>query len=101
MVLGKHPEPQIRLYTSPWCAYCKQAKALLERHGIDYEEIDIGGAEHCCRLHELTGGDSVPQAIVDGEPIGGYEELVRLVRSGALAPQPLHLGSQGSLPLNN
>jgi len=50
MVLGKHPEPQIR------------------------------------RLHELTGDDSVPQAIVDGEPIGDYEELVGLVRSGALAP---------------
>jgi hypothetical protein len=37
-------------------------------------------------LNELTGGDSVPQAIVDGEPIGGYEELVGLVRGGSLLP---------------
>jgi glutaredoxin 3 len=86
MVLDKQPAARIRLYTSPWCAYCKRAKALLERHGIDYEEIDIAADEGCCRLHELTGGASVPQAIVDGEPIGGYEELVGLVRGGALAP---------------
>jgi len=87
MVLGKQPAARIRLYTSPWCAYCERAKALLERHGIDFEEIDITADESCCCLRELTGGSSVPQAIVDGEPIGGYAELVGLVRGGALAPQ--------------
>src|SRR5664280_1893955 len=87
MVLGKHSPPRIHLYTSAWCAYCKRAKALLERHGFDYEEIDIDGADRCCRLQELTGGTTVPQVIVNGEPIGGYEELLGLVQSGVLAPQ--------------
>ena len=77
----------IRLYTSAWCAYCKRAKALLEQHGFDYEEIDIDGDDRCCRLKELTGGTTVPQVIINGEPIGGYEELLGLVRSGALAPR--------------
>ncbi len=84
---GKLRAVHIRLYTSAWCAYCKRAKALLEHHGFDYEEIDIDGDDRCCRLQELTGGTSVPQVIVNGEPIGGYEELLGLVRSGALAPQ--------------
>jgi len=78
---------RIVLYTNAWCAFCKRAKALLDRLGIAYEEIDVGDGEHCCRLQELTGGSSVPQVIVDGEPIGGYEELVGLVRSGSLAPK--------------
>jgi glutaredoxin len=87
MALDKQPATRIRLYTSPWCAYCTRAKALLERHGFDYEEIDIGADDRHLRLYELTGGTTVPQVIVDGEPIGGYEELLGLVRSGALVSQ--------------
>jgi glutaredoxin len=87
MTPGKQRATQIRLYTSAWCAYCKRAKALLERHGFDYEEIDVDAEDLCCRLYELTGGTSVPQVIVNGEAIGGYEELAGLVRSGALASQ--------------
>ncbi|MGA9760903.1 MAG: glutaredoxin [Gaiellaceae bacterium] len=87
MVLGKQPPKRIRLYTSSWCAYCRRAKALLDRHGFEYEEIEIDGDDRCCRLKELTGGTTVPQVIIDGEPIGGYEELLGLVRSGALVPR--------------
>jgi glutaredoxin len=36
------------------------------------------------RLFDLTGGWTVPQIVIDGEPIGGYVELWRLDRSGAL-----------------
>jgi glutaredoxin len=87
IMTGKLRAMDIRLYTSTWCAYCKRAKALLERHGFEYEEINIDGDDRCCRLKELTGGTTVPQVIVNGEPIGGYEELLGLVRSGALAPR--------------
>jgi glutaredoxin 3 len=83
--LRKSDVPRIRLYTSSFCGYCDQARRLLERNGIEYEEIDVGGPGECCRLHELTGGASVPQAMVDGKPIGGYAELAALVRSSALA----------------
>ncbi len=86
MALDKHPVPQVRLYTSAWCAYCTRAKALLEQYGFEYEEIEIGADERCCRLYELTGGKTVPQVIIDGETIGGYEDLLGLVRSGALGP---------------
>ena len=58
---------------------------LLEDRGLAYEEIaldDDPGFRQ--RLHELTGGWTVPQILVDGEPIGGYAELWRLDRSGVL-----------------
>ena len=78
--------PSIRLYVSRWCVQCERAVALLERQGLPFEAIDIADAEGCCRLHELTGGRSVPQAVVDGRHIGGYEELAALVHKDLPAP---------------
>ena len=77
--------PEIRIYTTRWCGYCVRAKALLESRGLPYEEVgldeEIGFRE---RLMEETGGWTVPQIILDGEPIGGYNELWRLDRAGRL-----------------
>jgi glutaredoxin 3 len=75
-------EALVRLYVSEWCTECARASALLDRHGVPYERIDVGSTETCCRLHELTGGSSVPQAVVDGRPLGGYHELAAWIRGG-------------------
>jgi glutaredoxin 3 len=72
--------PRIQLYVSRWCVRCQLAVALLERRGLPYEAIDVADPDDCCRLHDLTGGRSVPQAVVDGRPIGGYDELAALLR---------------------
>jgi glutaredoxin 3 len=77
--------PPIRLYISRWCIQCERAVALLERHGLPFETVDVADPDGCCRLHELTGGRSVPQAIVDGRPIGGYDELATLIRDASFA----------------
>jgi glutaredoxin len=79
-------EPRIRLYVSRWCAECERAIALLERHGLAFETTDLGDPDSCCRLRELTGGTSVPQALVDGLPVGGYDALAALIGSGLSAP---------------
>jgi glutaredoxin 3 len=76
---------RIQIYTTRWCGYCVRAKMLLEDRGLDYEEISLDDdPTFRRRLHELTGGWTVPQILVDAEPIGGYAELWRLDRSGAL-----------------
>jgi glutaredoxin 3 len=76
---------RIQMYTTRWCGYCVRAKVLLDTKGVPYEEIslddDPGFRE---RLEELTGGWTVPQILIDGRPIGGYTELWRLDREGAL-----------------
>src|SRR5256714_15472381 len=62
----------IQMYTTRWCAYCVRAKTLLESRGIEFEEISLDGdPAFRQRLHDLTGGWTVPQIVIDGTPIGG------------------------------
>jgi glutaredoxin 3 len=76
---------RIQIYTTRWCGYCARAKMLLDDRGIEYEEIALDDdPAFRRRLHELTGSWTVPQILLDGEPIGGYAELWRLDRTGAL-----------------
>lgn len=77
---------RIQIYTTRWCGYCVRAKVLLEQKGLDYEELMLDDEPAFRqRLFELTGGWTVPQILIDGEPIGGYTELWRLDQTGALA----------------
>jgi glutaredoxin 3 len=76
---------RIQVYSTRWCGYCVRAKALLDGKGIAYEEIMLDDDPAFRRtLHELTGGRTVPQIVIDGTPIGGYTELWRLDKSGQL-----------------
>ena len=77
--------PRIQMYTTRWCGYCVRAKALLDSKRLPYEEIHLDDDEHFRQtLHDLTGGWTVPQILIDGEPIGGYTELWRLDKDGRL-----------------
>ena len=75
----------ITLYTTRWCGYCVRAKALLDDKGVPYDEVALDDDPHFRRkLMDLTGGWTVPQIVIDKEPIGGYAELWRLDRTGQL-----------------
>jgi len=77
---------RIQLYTTAWCGYCERAKVLLRQRGLEYEEIRVDDQpDFRARLQELTGGWTVPQILIDGEPIGGYTELWQLDKTGRLA----------------
>jgi glutaredoxin 3 len=77
---------KIQMYTTTWCGYCVRAKTLLDSLGLEYEEIQLDDdAGFRATLHDLTGGWTVPQILIDGRPIGGYTELWRLDREGRLA----------------
>jgi glutaredoxin 3 len=76
---------KIQVYTTRWCGYCVRAKALLTSKGLEFEEISLDDdPAFRQKLFDLTGGWTVPQILVDGEPIGGYTELWRLARDGRL-----------------
>jgi glutaredoxin 3 len=73
------------MYTTAWCGYCVRAKALLQSKGIEFEEIDLDDdPQFRQKLLDLTGGWTVPQILIDGDPIGGYTELWQLDKSGRL-----------------
>ena len=85
---------QVEIYTTMFCPYCSRARALLERKGVDYTEIDI--MEQPRRRDEMiqraNGRTTVPQIFIDGEHIGGCDDMVALDRAGGLDPK-LGLGS--------
>jgi glutaredoxin 3 len=76
---------RVTVYTTEPCGYCRTAKALLQKRGIAYEEINLakdpsGRAE----LVRMTGMMTFPQVVIDERPIGGYQELVQADRTGRL-----------------
>ena len=76
---------RIRMYSTTWCGYCIRAKALLERRGLEYEEIVMDDdPAFRQKLLEMTGRWTVPQIFIDDVPIGGYTELWCLDRDGRL-----------------
>ena len=76
---------RVAVYTTSSCPFCLRAKRLLEARGIPYDEIDVEeDAELRADLIERTGRRTVPQIFIDGDPIGGFEELAALDASTRL-----------------
>ncbi|MDA0229836.1 MAG: glutaredoxin 3 [Proteobacteria bacterium] len=77
--------PEVILYTTPFCPYCHRAKRLLENKGVAFTDIGVMGKPELRReMEALSGGYTVPQILIDGEPIGGSDELAALERAGRL-----------------
>ncbi len=73
------------MYTADPCGFCRTAKALLNARKIPFEEINLskdpdGRAELAAR----TGMMTFPQVVIDGENIGGFQELAARDRAGRL-----------------
>ncbi len=74
------------LFSTDSCNFCEHAKSLLSKRGVAFEEVNL--AEHPelqTELASVTGLTSFPQIIVDGETLGGLNELRGADKSGALA----------------
>jgi glutaredoxin 3 len=79
-------KPHITLYTTEPCARCHRAKALLEVHRLEYREVSLAKDPVGRRaLVELTGHTTFPQILIDGRPLGGFQELVEADSRGELA----------------
>ena len=77
---------RVEIYSTLFCPYCARAKSLLEKKGVDYVNIDV--IEDTSKRDEMVersgGRRSVPQIFINGEPIGGCDELYALDRAGQL-----------------
>lgn len=75
----------IVIYAKGYCPFCHRAKALLDARGAAYTEIEI--AHDRARFAEMvrrSGRRTVPQIFVDGDHVGGWDDLAALEASGAL-----------------
>ncbi len=88
--------PRVEIYHKTWCSYSRAALALLKEKGVRFEDIDVTDDEIREReMIERADATSVPQVFVDGESIGGYDELAALDAHGLLDGL---LGGPGMLP---
>lgn len=73
------------MYTTPICPYCVRAKSLLKQKGVSWTEIDVSrDAAERVALMERTRQRTVPQIFINGEHIGGSDDLYALERAGKL-----------------
>lgn len=69
---------RITLFSKPGCPHCHRAKALLVAGGYHFEEIELGnqGISYSS-LQAVTGQGTTPQIYIDGERLGGADDLQR------------------------
>jgi glutaredoxin 3 len=81
-------QAKVEMYTKWGCPYCTAAKSLLDGKGITYEEYDVtmGGPKKAEMVERVPGARTVPQVIVDGQPLGGFDDISALDRQGKLDP---------------
>ena len=66
----------IEIFTGPNCAYCEQAKTLMQQHGLGYVEHDVSDPDVLREFKErLPRSRALPQLFADGEHLGGLEDL--------------------------
>ena len=75
----------VTLYTTAYCPYCINAKALLTRRGVTYEEIDVSRSpEQMAEMLQRSKRRSVPQIFIGEHHVGGFDDLAALERGGEL-----------------
>ena len=77
--------PQVTIYSTMVCPYCVRAKRLLQRKGVDYEEILVD--QDRSRLKEMLERSqrrTVPQIFIDNYHVGGYDDMAELDSQGEL-----------------
>jgi len=74
------------IYTKSWCSYCNDAKALLRRKGIAFEEIDVDGKPdlQAAMSVKAHGRRTVPQIFIGETHVGGCDDLYDLEAAGGL-----------------
>jgi len=67
---------KVEIYTKQTCMFCTKAKEWFKEHNIPYEEHDVSASADFKAMQErVPGAKTVPQIIIDGHVIGGYDTL--------------------------
>ena len=75
----------VTIYTTRYCPYCIRAKALLQRKGVEFDEVPVDGKPQLRHeMEERSGRYTVPQIWIGAQHVGGCDELHELERRGEL-----------------
>ena len=77
---------KVEIYTTIACPFCTRAVSLLSAKNIDFEKIDVtlSAAKRQAMRVRSKGQTSVPQIFINGDHIGGCDDLFRLNQAGHL-----------------
>lgn len=77
---------KVEIYTTPTCPYCAAAKTLLRGKGAAFEETDVSrDPELRVAMTQRAGGSrTVPQIFINGQHVGGSDDIHALDREGKL-----------------
>jgi glutaredoxin-like YruB-family protein len=76
---------EVKVYSTPRCGYCHQAKQYLKEKGVPFTEYDVSVEQTAAQeMMKLTGQMGVPVIVVDGQAIIGFDRarLEVLINSG-------------------
>ena len=75
----------VTVYTTDPCPWCLNAKALLKKRGVEYQEINLAkDPDGRAELVRRTGMMTFPQILIDEQPLGGFDQLLAVDRAGRL-----------------
>jgi glutaredoxin 3 len=79
---------EVEIYTWATCPYCMRAKALLTSKGVEFTEHRLDGDEDGRQQmsKRANGRTSVPQIFINGQHIGGNDDIQALNATGKLDP---------------
>jgi glutaredoxin 3 len=80
--------PNVEIYTTPYCPFCLDAKALLKRKSVAFTEIDVSRdrALRAQMMQRANGRSTVPQIFIGAIHVGGCDDLYALEDEGKLDP---------------
>lgn len=67
-------QPDVVLYATAWCGYCKLTREYFAANGIRYTEFDIETNSVAQATHAKLGGRGVPLIVIGDQVIKGYDE---------------------------
>jgi glutaredoxin 3 len=78
----------IDIYTIRYCPYCQDAKELLSRKGVVFNEIDASGdrVARKAMIERANGRSTFPQIFIGATHVGGCDDLYALDEAGKLDP---------------
>src|SRR6476661_4524775 len=79
---AKKPD-QVAILTRDGCGFCAKAKALLKELGYAYSEVKLDHSDRSRVVGAITGRGTVPQVFVNGQHVGGLEELQEWAKKAA------------------
>ena len=67
--------PNVTIYTTPTCTYCKLAKAYFKENNVEYKEINVAADQSKAQeMFEKSGQLGVPVLEINGKIIVGFDK---------------------------